>query len=145
MAFVLPKPKIVTRNGEPAEVILSYADWQKIVAILDENDAEDIAAVEAARREDNELAARISAQRGTSVEATIPFEVVQAKINGTHPLKAWREFRRITQLDLSSRSGVERDLVAQIESHQKRAGLTTLEQLARALGIPTESLIADED
>ena len=32
MGFVLPKPRIVTRDGEPDEVILSYADWRRIVA-----------------------------------------------------------------------------------------------------------------
>ena len=88
MAFVLPKPKIVTRDGKPAEVILSYADWQKIVAVLDEDDADDIAAIEAARREDDDFAATLAAQRGVPVETTIPLEIVRAKLDGVHPLKA---------------------------------------------------------
>lgn len=152
MAFVLPKPKIVTRNGEPAEVILSYADWQKIVSMLseprastDENDADDIAAIEAARREDDEFAARLAAQRGAPVETAIPFEVVRAKLDGVHPLKAWREFRGLTQLHLSSRSGVGRDLIAQIETRKKRGGVGTVDRLARALCVPIEALLPEQD
>ena len=145
MTFVLPKPKIVTRNGEPAEVILSYADWQKIVAMLDEEDADDIAAVDAARREDDEFAGQLAAGHGVPVEPTIPLEVVKAKLDGVHPLEAWREFRSITQRQLSSRSGVGRDLIAQIETGKKQGGVTTLKRLAQALGIPIEALITAED
>ena len=32
MSFALPKPKIITRGGEQVEVILSYAEWRRIVA-----------------------------------------------------------------------------------------------------------------
>ena len=149
MVFVLPKPKIVRRDGKPAEVILSYADWQKIVAMLDQEDAYDIAAVDAARREgeelDDEFAAQLAVRHGAPVETTIPLEVVKAKLDGVHPLKAWREFRGITQLQLSSRSGVGRDLIAQIETSKKQGGVGTLERLARALGVPIEALIAAED
>ena len=98
MSFVLPIPKIVTRNGEPDEVILSYADWQRILARLSAagggdagEDADDIAAVAAARAADAEFAARAAAERGTPVETTVPLQIVKAKLDGAHPLKAWRE------------------------------------------------------
>jgi DNA-binding XRE family transcriptional regulator len=145
MAFVLPKPKIVTRNGKPAEVILSYADWEKIVAMLDDEDTHDIAAIDVVRREDDEFAVELAAQRGMPVETTIPLEVVKAKLDGVHPLKAWREFRGMTQLQLSSNAGVGRDLIAQIETRKKRGGVGTLDRLARALGVPIEALIAEQD
>src|SRR6202035_1866850 len=99
MRLVLPKPKIVTRDGKPDEVILSYADWRRIVARFSEaggdagEDADDIAAVAAARATDAEFAARLAAERGTPVETTVPLQVVKAKLDGTHPLKAWREYR----------------------------------------------------
>src|SRR5215831_14957614 len=123
MSFVLPKPKIVTRDGEPDEVILSYADWREIVARLREaggDDAEDVSAVAAARAADAEFAARVAAERGSPVEVTVPLQVVKAKLDGAHPLKAWREYRGITQTELASRSAVARDLIAQIETHKKQ-------------------------
>ncbi len=150
MSFLLPKPKIVTRDGEPEEVILSYADWRRIVARFSEaggddagEDADDIAAVAAARAADAEFAARVVAERGTPVETTVPLQVVKAKLDGADPLKAWREYRRITQAELASRSAVARDLIAQIETHKKQGSITTLDRLARALSIPIEALIAE--
>jgi DNA-binding XRE family transcriptional regulator len=151
MSFVLPKPKIVTRDGEPDEVILSYADWRRIVARFSEaeggdagEDADDIAAVAAARAADAEFAARVAAERGSPVETTVPLQVVKAKLDGTHPLKAWREYRGITQAELASRSAVARDLIAQIETHKKQGSVATLDRLARALSIPIEALIAEQ-
>jgi DNA-binding XRE family transcriptional regulator len=151
VSFVLPKPKIVTRDGEPDEVILSYADWRRIVARFNEadggdvgEDADDIAAVTAARAADAEFAARLAVERSIPVETTVPLQVVKAKLDGAHPLKAWREYRGITQVELASRSAVARDLIAQIETHKKQGSVTTLDRLARALSIPIEALIAEQ-
>jgi DNA-binding XRE family transcriptional regulator len=148
MSFVLPKPKIVTRDGEPDEVILSYADWRRITARLGEGggddageDADDIAAVAAARAADIEFAARLAAERGSPVETTVPLQVVKAKLDGAHPLKAWREYRGITQAELASRSAVARDLIAQIETHKRQGSVATIDRLARTLGLPIEALI----
>jgi DNA-binding XRE family transcriptional regulator len=150
MAFVLPKPKIVTRDGEPEEVVLSYADWRRIVARFREaggneaeEDADDIAAVAAARASDAEFAARLAAERGDPVDTTVPLQVIKAKLEGVHPLKAWREYRGITQTELGSRSAVARDLIAQIETHKKQGSVATLDRLAQALGIPIEALIGE--
>ena len=147
MSFVLPKPKIVTRDGEPEEVILSYADWRRIVARVAEagEDADDIAAVAAARAADADFAAKVAAERGSPVETTVPLHVIKAKLEGAHPLKAWREHRSITQTELASRSAVARDLIAQIETKKKHGSVTTLDRLARALCIPIEALIAEPD
>ena len=151
MSFLLPKPKIVTRDGEPEEVILSYADWRRIVARFAEagghdagQDVDDIAAVAAARAADADFAAKVAAERGGPVETTVPLQVVKAKLEGAHPLKAWREHRGVTQRELASRSAVARDLIAQIETKRKQGSITTLHRLARALSIPIEALIAEE-
>jgi DNA-binding XRE family transcriptional regulator len=151
MSFVLPKPKIVTRDGEPEEVILSYADWRRIVARVAEagddagEDADDIVAVAAARAADADFAAKLAAERGSPVETIVPLQVVKAKLEGAHPLKAWREHRGITQAELASRSAVARDLIAQIETKKKQGSVVTLDRLARALSIPIEALIAEHD
>ena len=146
----MPKPKIVTRHGEPEEVILSYADWRRIVAQVAEagddvgEDADDIAAVAAARAADADFAAKVAAERGSPVETTVPLQVVKAKLEGAHPLKAWREHRGITQTELASRSAVARDLIAEIETTKKQGSVMTLNRLARALSIPIEALIAEQ-
>jgi DNA-binding XRE family transcriptional regulator len=144
MSFALPKPKLMTAD----EVVLSRDDWEQIVAVLGDpstgtdivEDDDDIAAVAAARIDDARFAARIAAERGAPVETTIPIEVVEAKLDGAHPVRAWRDYRGWTQTDLAARSGVRRDLIAQIETHRKKGSIFTLARLAGVLDVPIEAL-----
>jgi hypothetical protein len=78
------------------EVVLSRADWERIVAALSAprseaeqaEDEHDIAAVEAARADDLRFAAPIRAERGSELETTIPIDVVKAELDGAHPIRA---------------------------------------------------------
>lgn len=141
MSLVLPKPKSMTND----EVVLSRADWERLVSALEDmdDDEDDISAITAARAEDAALAAQLEAERGCPVETTIPIEVVKAELNGSHPLRAWRAHRGWTQAELSEKSGVARDLIAQIETGRRNGSIQSLNRLARALGVPIESLIED--
>jgi DNA-binding XRE family transcriptional regulator len=145
MSFALPKPKLMTAD----EVVLSREDWEQIVAVLGDGDledevvedAEDVAAVAAARAKDADFAARVAADSGAPVETTIPIDVVEAKLGGVHPVRAWRDHRGWTQLHLAFKSNVGRDLIAQIETRRKQGGVETLSRIARALNVPMESLL----
>jgi DNA-binding XRE family transcriptional regulator len=145
MAVVLPKPKSMTAK----EVVLSREDWDRLVSALVDvelaEDADDIAAVAAARSEDARFAARLEAERGSPVETMIPIEVITAELDGKHPIGAWRDYRGWTQADLASKSGVARDLIAQIETRRKNGSIETLDRLARVLRVPMEMLLEDED
>ena len=118
----------------------------RIIARVSEagEDADDVAAVAAARAADADFAAKVGAERGSPVETTVPLEVVKAKLEGAHPLKAWREHRGITQTELASRSAVARDLIAQIETKKKQRSVKTLDRLVRTLCVPIEALIAEQ-
>ena len=144
MSFPLPKPKVITDS----EVVLARADWDRITEILENpelaEDADDLAAIEEVTAEDAAFAARIEKERGAPVEITIPVEVIEAKLDGAHPIKAWREYRGWTQSYLSAKSGVGRDLIAQIETRRKNGSIETFDRLARALGVPIESLIEEK-
>ena len=148
LSFILPKPKSITTE----EVVLSREDWERIVAVLRDpvrdggfdEDEDDIAAVSVARADDAAFAARIEAERGAPVEVTIPIEVIEAKLDGAHPIRAWRDYRGWTQLHLSFKSGVGRDLIAQIETRRKNGSVETLDRVARALGVPIEALLEED-
>ena len=143
MSLDLPKPKSVTDE----EVVLSRADWERLVSALEDidEDADDIAAVSVARAENAALAARLAAERGVSVETTIPIEVVTAELDGAHPLRAWRDHRGWTQAELAAKSGVARDLIAQIETRRRNGSIQSMNRLARALGVPIEALIEEDE
>ena len=142
MSIVLPKPKSITSD----EVVLSRGDWERLVSALDEIDEDqaDIAAVMESRAADADFVARLEAERGCSVETKIPIEVIKAELDGTHPIRGWRDYRGWTQADLAKKSGVTRDLIAQIETRRKTGGIGSLLRLAHALAVPLEVLIEDE-
>jgi len=131
------------------EVVLSREDWERLVSAVAEaelaEDADDIAAVAVGRAEDARFAARLEAERGCPVETTIPIEVITAELDGKHPIRSWRDYRGWTQAQLASNSGVGRDLIAQIETRRKNGSIETLDRLARALRVPMEVLLEDED
>ncbi len=143
MSFALPKPKRVTDD----EVVLSRDDWERVVLVLadsrDEDD-DDIAAVAAAREQDARFWEHVASGRDKPPETTVPIEVVKAKLDGAHPVRAWRDHREMTQMELSARSQVGRDLIAQIETRKKTGSVDTLNRLAQALDLPIEALIEDD-
>ena len=141
MSFVLPKPKSVTAD----EVVLKRADWDEVVATLEDllEDLEDIAAVAAGRAEDAVLKARLEAEWGVPVETKVPIEVVKATLDGIHPIRAWREYRGWTPSALSAKSGVAQAAIEELEARSKSGSTEVLTCLARAFGIPPDSL--DED
>lgn len=70
----------------------------------------------------------------------IPADVLQAELLGDHPIKAWRQHRRLTQEALSAKSGISKPYLSQIEN-RKRAGTSDiLAALAKALGVPMDLL-----
>jgi ribosome-binding protein aMBF1 (putative translation factor) len=149
VSIALPKPKSITAD----EVVLSRDDWERIVTAFGDRistaeiaeDEEDAAAVAAARADDARFMDSIRGERGRAVETAVPIEVVKAKIDGAHPITAWRDHRGWTQLYLSFKSGVGLDLIAQFETRRKKGNVETLDRLARTLGIPIEALIEDDE
>ena len=134
MAVAWPKPKRETAE----EVTLSRADWERLRALAE--DLDDIAAVHAAEAEDAAFAAALPREE-VARQITFPLAVIKAELDGSHPVKAWRDHRGLTQRALAERSGVVRELIAQIEGRRKQGSVETMDRLARALGVPIDSLI----
>jgi len=88
---------------------------------------------EAARAND-----RAKAQRD---QETVPIAVADAMLAGEHPMRVWREYRRMTQDQLAQAAGVRRAYVAQLESGRRRGSTKVLADIARALGVDIEDLI----
>lgn len=118
MPFPVPKPKRMTED----EVVLSRDDWDRVVTVLreaSEEDEDDIAAVAAAREDDRRFWEHVTVGRDRPPATTIPLQVIKAKLDGAHPIRAWRDHLKMTQSELSAASQVGRDLIAQIETRKK--------------------------
>jgi DNA-binding XRE family transcriptional regulator len=134
MAILWPKP---TRESAE-EVTLSRADWERLRELAE--DLDDIAAVREAEAEDTAFVDLLP-EDSTNRQTTFPVAVVKAELDGMHPVKAWREYRGFTQQALAARSSVVRELIAQIEARRKQGSVDSMARLARALGVPVDSLI----
>ena len=90
--------------------------------------------------EDELLAAR-AAQRHDPQAPTVPGEVVHAMVGGAHPVRAWREYRGLTQEELACRTGTSKAYISHIERGLRQPALTLTRALAAALGAPLDVLV----
>lgn len=114
---VLPEPSRVTDT----EVVLSPSAWAEIVTMAEDKD--DLAAV----------------LRGRN-DPIIPVEVVEAKLDGAHPLSAWRRYRGLTQQQLADAARVSRAMVGKIEARIRVGSAQVYRRLAETLGVPIECI-----
>ena len=72
---------------------------------------------------------------------TVPEMVRRAIAGGTHPVRAWREYRALNQGQLAAMVGISRAYLAQIEGGERTGTLEVMARIARALGRSIEDLI----
>lgn len=119
--------QIIEKDGKPAFAVVPIELWERIRALAE--DAEDISDIEQFDREDDGF--------------RVPHEVVVAKHAGQHPLRAWREHKKLTQEQLAERAGISKPFLSQIEGGKRAGSLETLRQIARALEVPVDALLAN--
>jgi len=115
--------QFITQAGKPAFVVIPIEEWRRIEATLE--DRGDAAAVRAFLRSPTE---------------TFPDSVVAAILDGTHPLKALREHRGLTQAGLAKACATSAVYISQIERGDRHAGRKLLAKLGKALGVEARLL-----
>ena len=115
--------QFIKKGGKPTFVVIPIEEWRRIEATLE--DRADIAAVRAFLKSPSE---------------TYPDDVVAAILAGTNPIKAMREHRGMTQVELARAAGTSPIYLSQIERGKRRCGRTLLAKLSRSLGVPAELL-----
>jgi len=71
----------------------------------------------------------------------IPAHCVKRMIDGESPVRVFRELREFTQAELGVRSGINRVLIAEIESGRKSGSIETIRKLADALSVTIDDLV----
>ena len=75
-------------------------------------------------------------------ELQLPPRVSRGIAEGQHPVRAWREYRNLSQAQLAAVVGISRAYLAQIEGGERTGTLEVTARIARALGCRIEQLIA---
>ena len=120
------KLQMIAQNGQTAFVVVPVAEWDALMARLEERD--DMA----------EAARQLAAIRAG--EETLPAEMVARLTAGDNPLKVWREYRGFTLRVLAAEIGISSAAVSKIETGKSHPTVATLGKLAVALGCDMEDL-----
>ena len=71
----------------------------------------------------------------------IPSAVVYKLLDGENKLKVWRNFRKLTQEELSERADITQAMIAMIETGKRVGKADVLRRLAEALNIDVDDLV----
>ena len=114
----------IEKNGRPAFAVLDIKDYERLLAAAE--DADDLAAVRAARANPDDL---------------VPGEFAERLVAGENPVKVWRGYKGMTQSDLAEAAGLDQADVSRIERGQREPSGRTLRALADALDVTVDDLV----
>ena len=120
----MSKVQVIEIDGRRAYVVPAEI-WERVKDMVE--DAEDAAAYADAVAHDDGI--------------RVPFDVAKARLEGAHPVRAWRDYRRMTLQALADVAGVSKAYVSQIEGGKRAGTAATLKKLASGLGVPVAVLI----
>lgn len=122
------KRQIINQDGKPAFVVIPIDEWRQIESALE--DRGDAAAVRAFLKDPTE---------------TFPDAVVAAILDGAHPIKAFREYRGLTQAQLAAKVGTSAVYISQLERGDRRASRKLRAKIGATLKVDAPVLERHED
>jgi len=121
----MSKVQIIEQDGKAVFAVVPIDLWNRIKDAAE--DAEDLVDVERFDREDDGF--------------RVPHAVVTAKMEGKHAIRAWREYRGLTQDQLAEATKISKPYLSQIESGKRDGTTETMRRLAAALQVPMDLLV----
>jgi DNA-binding XRE family transcriptional regulator len=122
----MTKVQYIPQDGKPQYVIVPIEDYKSLVAISVDNDD---------HRSFHEILEAIDAG-----EETFPDEFVGRLIDTDSPLREWRKYRDMTQVELATASGLSQGAIAQIETGKRNPTVETARKIANALNCDIDDL-----
>ena len=107
--------------------MLPAVEYERLLEIAE--DQADIAAAERAEK------------RRLAGEEYVPFELVNAIINGENALRTWRKYRGLTQMQLADRAKVRVATVSEIESGKAQGKPALWRALADVLDVTVDDIL----
>jgi DNA-binding XRE family transcriptional regulator len=74
-------------------------------------------------------------------EEAVPQHVVESLLAGENPLKVWRTYRGLTQMQLAEKTGLSQSQIAMIESGEREGTVKVLKRIAKALKVDIDDLV----
>ena len=103
-------------------VVVSRSDFEHLRELADD-------------RLDSEAAKAVLKRIASGEEEIVPQAVADRLLGGEHPIRVWREYRKLTQAELASRTGIRPAYLSQIEGGVRNGSISTLRAIAQVLKI----------
>jgi hypothetical protein len=113
------------------------------VAILPRKEYEVLAA-KAAEADEDIGSARLVARARKEIAAgapLIPKKIVDRIANGENPLRVLREWRDMTQLELSSKADIGQGYISDLENGRRKGTTAALKRIAGTINVPLDLLV----
>ncbi len=120
--------QIIRKDDEPEWAVIPYDEYLQLVE-----------AAELLQDIQDYDSAKAVLDRGD--EELIPSEVINALLNGENPLKVWREYRGMTQTELSEKVNISVLYLSQLETEKRKGSAEVLAAITQALGVTLDDII----
>lgn len=121
--------QIIEQDGKPAFAVLPYAEYESLLARLEDS-------------ADARALAEVDAELASGDEELLPADAAERIANGEPPLLVYRELRGFTQQQLATAADVSKEYVSLIESGKRAGSAAVLAAFASKLGVHVEDLLA---
>ena len=91
-------------------------------------------------RADVQVAAQVE-QRRLAGEEYIPADLLDRIMGGENPLRVWRKYRGLTQVELAEKAGMGGASISQIEKGKRETGAKNWRALADALSVDIDDIM----
>lgn len=105
--------QVIYQNGKPEFAVIPYSEYLMIVEqaeMLDDIQSYDDSKKSIAEGDDE----------------LMPAPVVNALADGEKPIKVWREYRQLTQLQVAEKIGISVPYVSKLESGKRKASIDVI-------------------
>ena len=122
--------QVIEREGKPEWAILPYEEFLQLME-------------QAEMLQDISDYDQIVKAVATGEEETVPAELAYALMEGENPVKAWREYRSLSQKQLADMADISIPFLSQIESGKRKASTKIMARLAKALRVLIDDLVTE--
>lgn len=121
--------QIIERDGKPEWAVVPYEVYIQLVEQAEMlQDIRDYDAVKDALE--------------SGEEELIPSQIVYAIMDGSNPIKVWREYRGISQQAMAELAGISVPYLSQLETGKRKGSLVVLTAIAKALKISLDDVVS---
>lgn len=120
------KPQIIKAPNGEEMVVLTRAEYEVLMAAVEPYDEDE---------EDTAIFDACMAELNSGRNERLPAEVSAAMLRGDSLLKALRNWRDVTQMQLSFKTGLGQGYISDLEAGRRKGSKETLALISKALGI----------